>query len=198
MLISSKTALLLSKDTDFIARYETVAQLCNVELTVRSEWNERYRINQDVVIAEGELASLVASEYKNRLVLVFSGNIAEMRAKADRFIFNKENLQELIYAFLKIDNSVKIKDTRSVTSIVISSGRSIFKEADYDFDFANSTFRYKGKEIYVSDGQKIVLAKWLLLGERGNNCYVQIHQMRKKFGKDFLSDINKYGELVRQ
>ena len=197
MLVSSKTALLLSKDTDFIARYETVAQMCNVELTVRSEWNERYRINQDVVIAEGELASLVASEYKNRLVLVFSGSIAEMRAKADRFIFNKENLQELIYAFLKIDNSVKVKDTRSVTSIVISSGRSVFKEADYDFDFANSTFRYKGKEIYVSEGQKIVLAKWLLLGERGNNCYVQIHQMRKKLGKDFLSDINKYGEVTK-
>lgn len=197
MLISSKTALLLSKDTDFIARYETVAQMCNVELTVRSEWNERYRINQDVVIAEGELASLVASEYKNRLVLVFSGSIAEMRAKADRFIFNKESLQELIYAFLKIDNSVKVKDTRSVTSIVISSGRSVFKEADYDFDFANSIFRYKGKEIYVSSGQKIVLAKWLLLGERGNNCYVQIHQMRKKFGKDFLSDINKYGEVIK-
>lgn len=197
MLVSSKTALLLSKDTDFIARYETVAQMCNVELTVRSEWNGRYRINQDVVIAEGELASLVASEYRNRLVLVFSGSIAEMRAKADRFIFNKENLQELIYAFLKIDNPVKVKDTRSVTSIVVSSGRSVFKESDYDFDFANSAFRYKGKEIYVSDGQKIVLAKWLLLGERGNNCYVQIHQMRKKFGKDFLSDINKYGEVIK-
>ena len=41
MLISNKTALLLSKDADFIARYETVAQMCNVELTVRSEWNER-------------------------------------------------------------------------------------------------------------------------------------------------------------
>jgi hypothetical protein len=197
MLVSSKTALLLSKDTDFIARYETVAQMCNVELTVRSEWNERYRINQDVAIAEGELAYLVASAYKNRLVLVFSGSIAEMRAKADRFIFNKENLNELIYAFLKIDNSVKVKDTRSVTSIVISSGRSVFKEADYDFDFANSTFRYKGKEIYVSSGQKIVLAKWLLLGERGNNCYVQIHQMRKNFGKDFLSDISKYGEVIK-
>ena len=106
MVISNKNALLLSKDADFISRYETVAQMCNVELTVRSEWNERYRISQEVVIAEGELASLVASEFKNRLVLVFSGSIAEMRATADRFIFNKENLQELIYAFLKKDNSV--------------------------------------------------------------------------------------------
>lgn len=197
MLISSKTALLLSKDTDFIARYETVAQMCNVELTVRSEWNERYRINQDVVIAEGELASLVASEYKNRLVFVFSGSIAEMRAKADRFIFNKENLQELIYAFLKIDNSVKVKDTRSVTSIVISSGRSVFKEADYDFDFASSVYKYKGTEIYVSEAQRVLLAKWLLLGEKNRCLSSQLYLMRKKFGKDFLSDISKYGEVIK-
>ena len=197
MLISNKTALLLSKDTDFISRYETVAQMCNVELTVRSEWNERYRISQDVIIAEGELASLVASEYKNRLVLVFSGSIAEMRAKADRFIFNKENLQELIYAFLKIDNSVKVKDTRSVTSIVIASGRSIFKESDYDFDFASSVYKYKGIEIYVSEAQRVLLAKWLLLGEKNHCLSSQLYLMRKKFGKDFLSDINKYGELVR-
>lgn len=197
MLVSNSTALLLTKDEGFINKYKTVAQMCDVTLTVQSEWNKNYRVTQDVVIAEAEFASLIADTYRSKLVLVFAGSIADMRTKADRFIFDKENLQELIYAFLKIDNSVKVKDTRSVTSIILSSGKSVFREADYDFDFANSIFKYKGKDIYVSYGQKTALAKWLFLGERSNNSYVQLYQMRKKFGKDFLSDINKYGEVIK-
>ena len=197
MLVSNSTALLLTKDEDFINKYKTVAQMCDVTLTVQSEWNKNYRVTQDVIIAEAEFASLIADTYRSKLVLVFTGSIADMRTKADRFIFNKENLQELIYAFLKIDNSVKVKDTRSVTSIVLSSGRSSFKEADYDFDFASSVYKYKGKEIYVSEAQRVLLAKWLLLGERNHCLSAQLYLMRKKFGKDFLSNINKYGEVIK-
>ena len=84
-----------------------------------------------------------------------------------------------------------------MTSIVIASGRSVFKESDYDFDFASSVYKYKGIEIYVSEAQRVLLAKWLFLGEKNHCLSSQLYLMRKKFGKDFLSDINKYGELVR-
>ena len=161
MLISNNTALLLTKDETFIEKYVAVAQMCDVKLTTQSEWNKNYRIVQDVVIADAEFASSIAEIYRSKLVLVFSGNISEMRTKADRFIFDKENLQELIYALLRIDNTVKVKDTRSITNIILASGRSAFKGADYVFDFANAIYKYKGQEIYVSEAQKVLLAKWL-------------------------------------
>ena len=84
-----------------------------------------------------------------------------------------------------------------ISALAKKSGKTVFSKGDYHFDFKKNIFKYKGNDITLSSGEKRILAKWLLAGKRGNNSYVQVFQMRKRFGKDFLAGIDKYGNLYK-
>ena len=70
-----------------------------------------------------------------------------------------------------------------------------FQFGDYSFQFDKNKFTYKGKPIYLVDSQKRYLAEWLLNGHKDNSKRMVLCTMRKKFGKDFLADINRFGQL---
>ena len=70
-----------------------------------------------------------------------------------------------------------------------------FCYGDYDFRFDKSQFKYKGKMIYLTDSSKKYLAQWLLNGLKDNSKRMILCNLRKKFGKDFLSDIDRFGQL---
>ena len=49
--------------------------------------------------------------------------------------------------------------------------------------------------IYLTDSSKKYLAQWLLNGLKDNSKRMILCNLRKKFGKDFLSDIDRFGQL---
>ena len=47
--------------------------------------------------------------------------------------------------------------------------------------------------IYLTNTIKKYLAQWLLNGKKDNSKRMILHNLRKKFGNDFLSDVDRFG-----
>ena len=57
---------------------------------------------------------------------------------------------------------------------------------------------YKGKAIYVTKAQKRYLADWLLNGHKDNSKRVLLFELRKKFGNDFLREVDRHGQIKEE
>lgn len=199
MLRTCTTALLLSRDAVLSEKYRSMAPMCNVELTVADKWNLRFKASQDVIVAEKEFMRTLPVEYRSRIVMVLEegDRIADVRNMADRFIFDRNNMQELMYAFLVNDDEKREEESLDMRELLSTVRRSRFRRGDYDFDFASGTYRYRGRGIYLTRTQRLVLARWLLLGKRDHRCAMQLYLMRKKFGSEFMADVGRFGEIRR-
>ena len=202
MLDTCKTALLLTDNERLAKSYEEVAFRCNVLLKWEKDWTKQYRISSDVVICTAEYVDMIAEEYRHKAVLVFGKGerIAKWRWTFDRYVFNPDDENELVYSLLRIKPSKKEVKASSpnLTSVLRDCGETRFVKGDYMFDFVQDIFIYKGVKIYLSKGNKLMLARWLFLSYKDNNARTQVCILRKKFGKDFLSDINAKGELKNE
>lgn len=197
MLKSCNKILLISEDESLIQKYETLAPMCNVELTVRREWNIKFRTPHELIIADGKMIDTVAYEYRSKTIMVLNKNerFFDAKSKADRFVFDRDNLQELMYSFCAVTVPTPLKDIKSLASIIHDANCGVYKRGEYDFDFSNDLYSYRGKRIYLTNQQRISLAKWLLLGVREKVDYTHLCHLRKKFGDAFMRGVNKYGEI---
>lgn len=193
MLATGKTVLLLSQDIVFIERYQEIAKVCDFTLEVRNKWYDTFRSDHDVIVADTDFIKHVSVVYRDKLVAVYSGSHNDMYNIADRFIFNKDSIPELMYSVMKI--KVMDKPVSDRATAILKAGKGTFITDKYNFDFASNTYVADGVPVHFTDGQATALAKWLLLGIKDNNCNVQLHALRKKLGREFLSDINKFGEV---
>ena len=203
MLRTVKTAILLTKDKGLADMYMSVAPQCEVSLTVREDWDIKFRVTTGVVLCDSDMAELVAEEYRCKTVIILKNeaNFVPWRGKFERFVFNRFNRYELIYSFLewKPDLKKEVKKLSStMTSVINESGLREFVKGDYDFNFEHDLFKYKGKSVYLSKTEKLLVARWLLLGYKDNNTRTHIYRIRKRLGSEFLADINKRGELKNE
>ena len=110
-----------------------------------------------------------------------------------RFIFNRQNRNELLFAFYK-EKAIVMHSTNSEYEAILENTDVVnFCKGDYDFKFDKERFKYKGSNIYLTNGEKCYLAEWLLNGHKDNSKRMYPFLLKKKFGKEFLSDIDRFG-----
>lgn len=192
MLKKCSSVLLLTEDEELYKKVYSVTSACDIELEWEREWYGAYRVTSDVVICDTEFASSLNASYYDKAVLVLGeGKVFDYREKFRRFIFNRENEQELMYSMLIIPSDIKQKE--SSEEVIKAAGVQVFRQAQYDFNFNYGVFKYNGKSIYLSERERKYLAEWLLMKHKDNSRRVVIYALRKRFGKDFLSDIDRHG-----
>ena len=74
MLIKCKSALLLSDVESFSKIYEMVAEEVGVELKVESDWSERYRLTEEIVILGSKYLDKLNSMYYPNAVLILKSD----------------------------------------------------------------------------------------------------------------------------
>lgn len=198
MLRKVSKALLISDVAAFYENYEALAEDIGVNLQVEHEWNSKYRVNADVIILGSKnLESLNETYYPKAVLILKEGESPATYIKMGivRFIFNYKSKFELLTALFKPDPIVIHVADSDYDEIIKTSEVVDFCYGDYDFRFDKSQFRYKGKMIYLTDSSKKYLAQWLLNGLKDNSKRMILCNLRKKFGKDFLSDIDRFGQL---
>ena len=201
MLIKCKSALLLSDVESFSKTYRIIAEEADVELKTESEWSERYRLAQEVVILGSKyLDKLNSMYYPNAVLILKSGEnpYPFMKKGITRFIFDYQNKYELFTALFRAEPVMVHSGHLPLEEIIKGSSVRNFTYGDYDFKFDKDRYFYKGKQLYLANAQKRYLAEWLLNGHKDNSQRMILCIMRKKFGQNFLTDIDRFGRIKEE
>lgn len=189
MLMKCKSALLLSSVESFTHTYTQLANEIGVKLIAEAEWNRLYRVNQDVIILGSKYLDKVnESYYANAVLMLKSSERPEdfIEKGIKRFIFDYQNANELRLALYK-----DITVAKSYTISRYTFGR-------YDFDFGEDSFKYEGRNIYLTPTEKAYIASWLLGGHKDNAKRGILCYARKRLGSDFLKDIDRFGRIKEE
>lgn len=201
MMLKCKSALLLSDVESFGKTYAIIAEEAGVEFRVESEWSERYRLTQEVVILGSKfLNKLNSMYYPNAVLILKSGEnpYPFMKKGITRFIFDYQNKYELFTALFRVEPVMIPSGQLSLEEIIKGSSVQNFTYGDYDFKFGKDRYFYKGKQLYLANAQKRYLAEWLLNGHKDNSKRMMLCLMRKKFGQSFLTDIDRFGRVKEE
>lgn len=201
MLRKCSNALLLSSAKAFSSLYEQLASELEVTVRVEAEWNASYRIKEEVVICGSKYVEAInKAYYPITVVILKSGESFLPYAKMgiSRFIFDHENQYELAFALFKEEKIVLHASSNDLKTIIKENGVTSFQAGEYQFFFDKNKYLYKGKQIYLTESHKRYLAEWLLNGHKDNSKRMIMCNLRKKFGKDFLKDIDRFGQLKEE
>lgn len=198
MLKKVSKALLLSDVPSFADNYKALASDVGVELSVEKEWNDRYRVSADVVILGSKfLKNLNKAYYPEAVLILKEGEspASYIKEGITRFIFNYKNNYELLCAFYKPEAVIIHASAGDLTDIIKECNVRSYQFAEYDFRFDKNKFFYKGKPIYLPESAKRYLAEWLLNGHKDNKKRMILCNLRKRFGADFLINVDRFGQL---
>lgn len=198
MLKKVSKALLLSDVPSFADNYKALASDVGVELSVEKEWNDRYRVSSDIVILGSKFLKDLNKAYYSEAVLILKEGespASYIKEGITRFIFNYKNNYELLCAFYKPEAVIIHASASNLTNIIKECNVRSYQFAEYDFRFDKNKFFYKGKPIYLADSAKRYLAEWLLNGHKDNKKRMILCNLRKRFGADFLINVDRFGQL---
>lgn len=201
MLEKCKTVILISDVPSFCNMFNSLAESIGVKLISEPSWNKMYRIDQDLLITGSAHIEQINEAYLSKVVLILKPGESPakfIKLGINRFIFDYENQYELLVALFKEVPVVVHSKSIEVKDIVGNSGTAIFCEGDYDFRFNRDIYKYKDKPIYLCESQKRFLAQWLLAGHKDNSKRMTLCNLRKKFGADFLADVDRFGQIKEE
>lgn len=201
MLEKCNSALLISEVESFSETYETIARDIGVDMTVEKEWKPQYRMSKDVVILGSKyLPDLNKAYYPVAVVILKRGEnpVPYIKEGVNHFIFDYTNQYELLMALFKTPRVLVNGASQELKDMLRESGTTRFKAGAYDFRFDMNVYLYKEQPIYLQEAQKRYLAQWLLFGNKENKHRMLLCLMRKKFGEDFLKDIDRFGQLKEE
>lgn len=197
MLIKCKRALLLSDVITFAHSYERLAQDLGVDLVIEKTWNTKYRVNEDIVILGTKFIPSLNPDYYSKAVLILKEDekpFPFVQQGFNRFIFDYKNERELGMALFMNEPVYVSFSSMELKDLVKDFPTHEFTEGDYRFNFLTDIYTYKGKPIYLAKSQKRYLAEWLLGGHKDNKRRMLLCTLRKKFGDNFLADVDRYGQ----
>lgn len=198
MLKKVSKALLLTDVASFGEKYMELADSCEVELTVASEWSTMYRVKADVIICGSKYLDKINPAYISLVTILLGKEETPhkfIQQGVERFIFDYKNKVELSAAFYKAEKEIKtFACSEGLQDILKESEIIDYHYGDYDFKFAKNDFKYKRKPIYLTKGEKNYLAEWLLKSHKDNSKRIILFNLRKRFGQQFLREVSKYGE----
>lgn len=201
MLEKCSTALLITDVESFSDTYRQLACDIDVKLRIESEWNSMYRSDEDVIILGSKYLDRLNKAYVSKAVVILKSNESPapyIKKGIEKFIFDYTNQYELILALFKKETLVLHSSSDDLKKIIKDSGLTSFCLGNYDFKFDMNRYKYKGKLIYLVDSQKRYLAEWLLNGYKDNRKRMLLCNMRKRFGADFLKDIDRFGRYKEE
>lgn len=196
MLTKVNRALLISDAVAFSEYYSELAEDMGVMLHVEPEWNKRYRVSADVIIAGSKHIENINEMYYPKTIIILKeaeSPVSYIEKGITRFIFDYKNNFELQTALYSTGTIITRTIDSEYEDIVKKSSIVDFCHGDYEFRFKKNLFYYKGKMIYLTEATKKYLAQWLLNGKKDNSKRMLLCNLRKKYGVAFLSDVDKDG-----
>lgn len=201
MLNLCSNVLLLTDIESFAETYRLLALSCEVSLRIEKEWNTNYRIKEDVIICGSKYLKNINRAYYQNIVLILKSSESPfpyVKEGINRFVFDFTDKKELLFAFYKEEKHLIASSDTDLKNILESANCQEYIKGDYEFHFDTGNFVWKGKPIYLSEANKKYLAEWLLKGNKDNNKRMSLYNMRTRLGKDFLREVDRFGQIRRK
>lgn len=187
MLSACNSILLLTKSKSFVEYIKDIADKCEVKVHSRDEWNPLYRVTEDKILCSSEWKDLINENNIKKTVILLKEGESFVKAKNkgfEQFVFNVKDERQIMYAFLTV------KQVKKAVNISVGN----FVDKDYRFDFTENCFYYKNMGIYLSETERNYIGNWLLKGFKDNNKRHLLFNLRKRYGKEFLSEYDFKGQ----
>ena len=201
MLFKCESVLLLSDVESFCDSVKNIAGRLGVKINVQSDWSRMYRVKEEIIMCGSKYIDKINEAFLNSVTVILKHDespLPFLRMGIDRFIFDYQNEREIMIAMYKKDEDIVMSNSIDYALVLAKATSRQFVYKDYDFRFDTGYFTYKGEHIYFTDFQKCYLAKWLLLGIKDNSKRTHLYIMRRKFGKDFLKDVDRFGQVKEE
>ena len=199
MLRVCSNVLLLSGVASFVSHVTEIANDIETEIDVADTWNVNYRVNAEVIICGSKYIDSIGKEDYDKVRLVLKKDETVMnfiRKGITHFIFDYTDKREVAFSMF-VDKEKQVKEGQaSLSDIMLEAHSSLFHNDRYFFNFASDTFRFKGTGIYLRKSEKEYLARWVLMGNKDNSKRILLCKMRKRFGKDFMQDVDRKGNYT--
>lgn len=180
--------ILLTENHDYASFVENVAKGNDIDFTSDTVWRVSRKLTQDLILCSSKWLGKISILIYDRVVVILKSNespLPYIRMGIQNFIFGYKDVFQFEYIFnKKLELPVKAEE------------KGLYCEGDYRFDFSREEFFYKGRSIYVSRAEKEYLSLWLLSGIKDNTKRYHLWNMRKRFGKEFLKEVSRTGELI--
>lgn len=193
------SVLLLTTNDNFATFCSDVIHNYGVKTRIEYDWNTLYKVTEDVIICGSKYLKDINEAFYHKVVLILKEEEYPdvfITKGIKKFIFDYKNTKEIFFALFT--ESKNIERENSLAQIINDVNVSLFDKGKYRFDFEKSLFWYKGNQIYLTESNKKYLALWLLQGKKDNNKRALLYEMRKRLGKDFLSDVDRFGNIRRK
>jgi hypothetical protein len=185
--------------SSFVNYVTEIANDIDTEIEVAHTWSINYRVNADVIICGSKYIDCIGKEDYGKVRLVLKKEetvMAFIRKGITHFIFDYTDKREVAFSMF-IDKDDKLKEDKVSLSDIISEAHvSLFHNDRYYFNFTSGTFKYQDVGIYLRKSEKEYLAKWVLMGNKDNSKRILLCKMRKRFGKDFMKDVDRKGNYT--
>lgn len=201
MLRKCESVLLLTDVHSFASLYRQIAQEADVKLVIEEDWSVKYRVAQEqVILGTKYFDKLNEAYYANAVLILKPGEtpFPFIQKGITRFIFDYQNQYELFTALFRAQPVTVRTNNLPLEDILKDSPVWNFCKGEYDFKFDKDKFSYKGRLIYLANAQKRYLAEWLLNGRKDNSKRMLLCNLRKKFGADFLKDVDRFGNIKEE
>lgn len=198
MLNRCSSALLLTDVKSFADTYRALAEEAGISLYVDNDWNVKYRVAQDIVILGSKYLDKLNRAYYTNAVVILKKDESPATYIAqgiNHFIFDYTNVNELVFAFYKQEKVIVHSTSADLKTLMQDCNIFNFQFGEYDFKFDRNKFMYKNKPIYFNDSAKRYLIEWLLNGHKDNKKRMILCNLRKKFGDEFLRDVDRFGMM---
>ena len=176
-----RSVAILTDDNDLRVLYKKVCDSLGIKYLFLDKIREEGRVFGDLFICESGLFFDTIPDDLSKTVIVLK-SIDDfriyLRFGVNRFVFNRKNLDEVMFSLL-VDENVEIEGGKA----------KVFKRGDYLFDFARNEYKYKKENIYVTEVEKKYLENMVRDRKKDNDKRMVLCRMRKKFGEGFLKDI---------
>jgi hypothetical protein len=77
----------------------------------------------------------------------------------------------------------------ALRALVTEREEPVWEQDGYSFDFSKNNYRWGERNLYVTAGEALFLYRWLVMYSYGFTQEYYLRNLRKKFGKDFLSEV---------
>jgi hypothetical protein len=71
------------------------------------------------------------------------------------------------------------------------SGAGKWSKHGYDFDFERRRYLWNGVSMHVTAGEALFLFRWLVQGSYSAGEKYYLHNLRKRYGTEFLTEVGK-------